>query len=174
MENVKSLMTIQSDISKWDGKSASDITEIYERHYADDSFISIIVNSISDLHLQKGGTWLLKHYLENDHKISPSETSDLFNQLTSLEHWESKLHILQSLPFLTIPKSDIKKIEHFLRKSLMETNKFIRAWSYNGFYELAMQYPEYKEETKQFFEMAMKDEAPSVISRIRNIIKKGF
>jgi hypothetical protein len=30
------------------------------------------------------------------------------------------------------------------------------------------------QETKQFFEMAMRDEAPSVKARIRNIAKKGF
>ncbi len=51
---------------------------------------------------------------------------------------------------------------------------FLRAWSYNVFYELSMQYPEHKKETKKLFEMAMKDEAPSVKSRIKNIMKKGF
>ena len=62
----------------------------------------------------------------------------------------------------------------FLRNCLVDNNKFVRAWAYNGFYELAVQYPEYEKETKQFFEMAMRDEAPSVKSRIRNIMKKGF
>ncbi len=37
-----------------------------------------------------------------------------------------------------------------------------------------MQYPAYIEEPKQFFEMAMRDEAPSVKSRIRNIMKKDL
>jgi len=65
-------------------------------------------------------------------------------------------------------------VEAFLKKCLVDDNKFIRAWAYNGFYELSVQYPEHKDETKQFFEMAMRDEAPSVKSRIRNIMKKGF
>jgi len=62
-------------------------------------------------------------------------------------------------------------VEIFLRVCLLDNNKFVRAWAYKGFYELAVQYPK---ETRQFFEMAMRDEAPSVKSRIRNIMKKGF
>ncbi len=91
-----------------------------------------------------------------------------------IEQWESKLHILQSFPFMPIPHSEKKKVEVFLRKCLVENNKFVRVWAYNGFYELAVQFPEYINETKQFFEMAMRDEAPSIQSRIRNIMKKGF
>ena len=83
-------------------------------------------------------------------------------------------HILQCLPYLAIPKKDKDKVQRFLRKCLVEDNKFLRAWAYNGFYELAVQYPEHVEETKQFFEMAMRDEAPSVKARIRNMMKKGF
>jgi hypothetical protein len=75
---------------------------------------------------------------------------------------------------MPISKNEIKTVEAFLRVSLTDSNKFIRAWAYNGFYEMAIQYPEYKNETKQFFEMAMRDEAASVKARIRNIIKKDF
>ena len=57
---------------------------------------------------------------------------------------------------------------------MVENNKLVRAWAYNGFYEISRQYPEYKEETKKLFAMAMKDEAPSVKARIRNIMRTGF
>ncbi|VAW46017.1 hypothetical protein MNBD_GAMMA04-800, partial [hydrothermal vent metagenome] len=46
-------------------------------------------------------------------------------------------------------------------------------WAYNGFNELSVQYNEYRKETEAFFEMAMRDEAPSVRSRIRNILKQN-
>ncbi len=75
---------------------------------------------------------------------------------------------------MPIAKGEKKKIEVFLRQCLTDGNKFVRAWAYNGFYEISVQYPEYKKETKLFFEMAMRDEAPSVKARIRNIMKKGF
>lgn len=62
----------------------------------------------------------------------------------------------------------------FLRNCLISDNKFVRAWAYNGFYELALQYPAYKTEVKKFLDMAMKDEAASVKARVRNILKRGF
>ncbi len=84
------------------------------------------------------------------------------------------MHALQCLPFLTIDQSEKKLVETFLRITLSGQNKFVRAWSYNGFYELARQYPEYQAETKILFEMAMNDEAASVKARVRNLIRKGF
>ena len=117
---------------------------------------------------------MLKRHLENNHKLSESETTAIYQNLENLVHWESKLHVLQCLSYLLIPKPDKSGVETFLRNCLMEENKFVRAWAYNGFYELSVQYPEYAEETRQFFEMAMRDEAPSVQSRIRNILKKDF
>ena len=167
-------MSIELEIEQWDGKSANDIGKIYCSHCHDALFTSKIIELIGNESLQKGATWLLKRYLENENEISKVEISDIYKNLTTLEQWESKLHILQSLPFIPIPKSKKKKVEVFLRKCLIDNNKFVRAWAYNGFYELAVQFPEYKSETKQFFEMAMRDEAPSVKSRIRNIMKKGF
>ncbi len=167
-------MRIKSKIEKWDGKSVSEIGDIYTYHYHESSFVSEIITLTGMDKLQKGATWLLKRYLENENELSKSEINSIYKNLGAIEQWESKLHILQSLPFMPIGKLQKNKVEAFLRKCLVDNNKFVRAWAYNGFYELAVQYPEYKKETKQFFEMAMRDEAPSVKSRIRNIIKKGF
>ncbi len=167
-------MSLQKEIESWDGKSIRDISEIYDRHCHNEEFKSDLLRLAGDPVTQKGSTWLLKHHLENDINPSNRELADIYNKLDVLEHWESKLHVLQSLPFLTIPKNHKNKVEIFLRACLMENNKFVRAWAYNGFYELAVQYPEYVQETREFFEMAMRDEAPSVKSRIRNILKKGF
>ena len=167
-------MDIQTDIKQWDGKSAKDIGDIYQRYCNAASFSSIIIGMIDNESLQKGATWLLKHHLEQKRQLTTKEIHTVFNTLTKLEPWESKLQILQSLPYLPVQKRDKKKVEVFLRKCLVETNKFVRAWAYNGFYELAVQYPEYQQETQLFLEMAMRDEAPSVKARIRNIMKKGF
>ena len=73
-----------------------------------------------------------------------------------------------------IPRTHKKNVETFLRECLVNDTKFVRAWAYSGLYELAFQYPEYKEEAKQLFEMAMRDEPASVKSRIRKVMKEGF
>lgn len=167
-------MSIKLEIGQWDGKSASDIGDIYDRHCHNPLFASEIITLVSDVSLQKGATWLIKRYLESENIIGKPEVSSIFQKLDTIEQWESKLHILQILSYTPIGKSQKKRVEVFLRNCLAENNKFVRAWAYNGFYELAMQYPEHEKETRQFFEMAMRDEAPSVKSRIKNIMKKGF
>jgi len=168
-------MSIEQDILSWDGKSSRDIEDVYHR-YSDDHglFIPTIIAFISQPTLQKGSSWLLKHCLESGLKLTPKNIKDVYKYLSALGSWEGKLHLLQCLPFMPVAKTEKKKVECFLRQCLMDQNKFVRAWAYNGFYELSVQYPEYKEETKQFFEMAMRDEAASVKARIRNIMKNGF
>jgi len=167
-------MSLEQEIVSWDGKSSSDIDAVYTRYCDDDSFGSNIIEFCRKTELQKGATWLLKRHLEQGQKLNANTCTALFKLLPKQEHWESKLHILQCLPYLQIGKAAKKNVEAFLRKCLVDDNKFLRAWAYNGFYEISLQYPEYKEEAKQFFEMAMRDEAPSVKARIRNIMKKGF
>ena len=167
-------MSIQKEISGWDGKSVTDIEAIYKRYGHQASFSSDLIKCIEQEPQQKAVTWLLKRHLENGTKLKTDQVKKIYAALPKVRLWESKLHILQSIPLMPIPESEKKRVEVFLRKCLIDDNKFIRAWAYNGFYELSMQYPEHKEETRQFFEMAMRDEAPSVKARIRNIVKKGF
>jgi hypothetical protein len=99
---------------------------------------------------------------------------EVFKSLAKLNSWQSKLHLLQCVSYFKVSKSNRKKLELFLRDCLASSNKFVRAWAYNGFYLLAMQHPQYKEETQSFFKMALRDEAASVKARIRNIMKQGF
>ena len=167
-------MSFKQEIASWDGKSASDIGAIYSRYSDDDTFVPKLIEFSLQTDLQKGATWLLKRYLENNRKLTASEIAALFKRLPELEQWEAKLHMLQCIPYMPIQESEKKNVEAFLRRCLVENNKLVRTWAYNGFYEISRQYPEYKEETKKFFEMAMKDEAPSVKARIRNIMRAGF
>ncbi len=164
-------MRIKDEIANWDGKSSSDIKTVYKRHRSNKDFISILIECIPEIELQNGATWLIKHCLENKNQASNKETNTLFKLLPQLNHWEAKLHILQCLPYLVISAKNKKKVETFLRENLVDKNKFVRAWTYNGFYQLSLQHPEYEEEIQQFLAMAMRDEAPSVKARIRNILK---
>ena len=167
-------MNIKQAIINWDGKSVDDIRAIYARCKEQSDCIQIMIELIQDPSCQIGASWLLKAWLESKNKLEASQIKTIYGLLNKLEHWETKLHLLQSLPLMPIGQADRGKVEAFLRANLIDTNKFVRAWSYNGFYVLATQYPAYVPEVKQFFEMAMRDEAASVKARIRNIMKKGF
>ena len=167
-------MSIEQEIAVWDGKSADEISAVYKRHCEQPVFIAAIIKLTKDTSYQKGATWLLKAWLESGKNLEEKDVKEVYGFLHTLEHWETKLHILQCIPFMPIGLTERRLVEAFLRETLTDENKFVRAWSYNGFYVLSTQYPEYVEETKLFFEMAMRDEAASVKARIRNLIRSGF
>lgn len=167
-------MNIHKLIASWDGKSTDELGEIYCNYNMQSDFIKEIVGLIEEVSYQKGAIWLLKKWLESDNQLEDRFIRSIYGSLPVLDCRESKLHILQCIPYMPIKPECKGAVESFLRVTLTSSNKFVRAWSYNGFYELALQYPEYVEETKQFFELALRDEAASVKARIRNIMKKGF
>lgn len=171
---MRKTINLEQAIQQWDGKSAEDISCIYDGYAGFTDFVSSTIALIKKEGSQKGASWLLKRHLENEQQLEPKQTAQLWALLSDLGCWETKLHLLQSLPYLKIGNNGKQKVEHFLRCCLSDNNKFVRAWAYHGFYELSLQYPEYQEETKRFFALAMKDEAASVKARIRNILKKGF
>jgi hypothetical protein len=75
---------------------------------------------------------------------------------------------------MTLEPECRSELERFVRIKLSDPNKFVRAWAYKGFYELAKAFPEYQTEASQFFEMAMRDEPASVKTRVGKILKQGF
>ncbi len=168
------MMDMKQAIVAWDGKSADDIRDIYDRYGHKSLFISEILSLAKQEPLQKGTTWLLKRHLEEACSLKSSEVKEVYLLLPNLEHWEATLHVLQCIPYMPIPNTQKKKVQTFLKKCLGDDAKFVRTWAYNGFYELAVQYPEYQGEAKQLFEVGMRDEAASVKAKIRCIMKKSF
>lgn len=164
-------MSLENDIAKWDGKSAADIALVFESHRGDPEFASDLIRLIRKAELQTGATWLLKAWMEADNRCSARQCHRIYGMLDKLSAWEAKLHVLQCMPYMPVAKASKERVECFLRTTLSDSNKFVRAWTYNGWYLLAERFPEYKKEVEQFFEMAMRDEAASVKARIRNIRK---
>ncbi len=167
-------MSLALEIRQWDEASVAYLQAVYQRHSERAGFVSDVVEFLGDCALQKGASWLLKRYLQAGKPISGADTAMVFGRLHAIEHWQSKLNLLQSLSFMEIGEMQRKSVEAFVRHCLADDNTFVRAWAYDGFYRLAMQYPEYENEVKLFFDMALRDEAPSVKARIRNIMKEGF
>ncbi len=167
-------MHIEQEIASWDGKSVDGIRAIYDAHKVEKHFADAIIALSFTEACEKGATWLLKAWLEAGNELAQPQIAKIYGSLNQLKHWEAKLHVLQSIPFMPITDAECSGLYAFLRATLADPNKFVRAWSYNGFYELSRQHAKYLDETKQYFEMAMRDEAPSVKARIRNAMKKGL
>lgn len=153
---------------EWDGKSTSELEVIYKRYNATDDFVILLLGHSTQENIQMGATWLLKHHLETGHEI----TQNVIYLLAQQSAWQAKLHLLQCLSYLKIDKPESEFLYRFLKTSLKDDHKFVRAWAYNGLYELANQYPFYMPEVIVILEIALVDEAPSIRARIRNILKK--
>jgi len=157
--------------ASWDGKSATALQSTYERHSDDEDFLATILEHIADVELQRAATWLLKRHLEAGNSLSPGDSRAILGVLSDQEHWESRLHLLQCLPYLDIPEDQSAGLEQFLDSCLESDNKFLRAWAYNGFNELALRLPSYRDEVNLMLARAVESEAASVRARIRNILK---
>jgi len=166
-------LNLATEIANWNGHCAADIEEIFESYFSDADFINHLIKFLDDELLQSGASWLLKHYFETKGVVDESQADQILSKLYQLNIWQAQLHILQSLAYIPISIDKKENVEYFLRNNLSSENKYVRAWAYDGFYLLSTQFSEYAVEVEQFFEMAMKNEAPSVKARIRNSIKKG-
>ncbi|MCQ3804119.1 MAG: hypothetical protein OXC98_07770 [bacterium] len=164
-------MPLLEEIASWDNKSATALQSTYERHGDEEDFLATILDHIADVELQRAATWLLKRHLELGNSLSPGGSRGILRALSDQEHWVSKLHVLQCLPYLDIPEDESIGLEQFLDSCLESDNKFLRAWAYNGFNELALRFPRYREEVDRMLTRAGDSEAASVRARIRNILK---
>ncbi len=167
-------MDLALDIANWDGKSADEIRAIYETYQGHKDFVSHSVKLLKQTKYQTGATWLLKRHLEQGRVLDAQAIKSIYNALSGLEHWQARLHVLQCVPRMPIPQSSRLRVEKFLRTCLIDDVKFVRAWAYFGFYELALQYPQHQKEAMQILELGLRDEPASVQARIRKALQSGF
>lgn len=166
------MTNLTTDLGSWDRRSASVLESIYERHSADQDFIPTTLAHLADSHLQRAATWLLKRHLDLGHSLSPAECRSVLGSLAAQEDWESKLHLLQCLPHLGVTEEDRGGLETFLDTCVRSDRKFVRAWAYNGFNELALRFPHYRQAVDEMLARASESEAASVRARLRNLRKR--
>lgn len=165
-------MQLAEQLSNWDGKSATYLAEIFERDGSAPEFIDQLLGFLSEETIQAAATWLLKHALENGGAFEQRQIYSLFDKADILIPWQARLHLLQIMASLTVPDELKYKLADFCRSSTEDDNKFVRAWGYNGLYELANAYEEYRDGLDIVFAAAMETEPASVKARLRNIKKK--
>lgn len=165
-------MNFQHEIKTWNGKTVAELEDVYTCYAHQAEFVATLITYLEQPILQMGASWLLKKVAESERAFSPAEARAIYALLPQLEAWQTKLHILQAMPTLAIHSNQKHQVEKFLRACLLDKNKFVRAWAYNGCYELARQHVEYHDEMMALFDKALHEEAASVKARVRNIMKK--
>ncbi|TNE74131.1 hypothetical protein EP331_02690 [bacterium] len=161
------------ELNEWDGVHTEYLINIYKREASNLPFWTDLVTLCeSNIELQKAITWLIKHHYDQKNKLPDELISALLKASNQLEQWESKLHVLQLLPLVSLPAAALSDIEMFVRNNLKSTNTFVKAWAYNGLYELVQHKPELKTEVKELFDVAMKTERASIKARVKKVLLK--
>ncbi len=146
---------------------------IYRHSVREPEWTEQIIDVLAQEETEVAGSWLLKHHLEQNGTLDREQTVRLMGLLGRVKNWQARLHVLQSIRFLTIPAAAKKKLEAFVRQGLSDEAKFVRAWAYDAFYRLAVQHPGYLPEAWRLLEQGMEEEAPSVKARVRQLLRKA-
>ena len=111
-------MNLETEIAKWDGKSATDIRTIHQKHHAEVGYVTQLVLLLEKKALQSGVTWLLKAAFEAGVAAAPEDVATIYKTLSLLDGWEPKLHILQCTAYMPIEEPLQADVERFVRTCL--------------------------------------------------------
>lgn len=165
-------LNLEEALSAWDGKSGARITAVYDAHSHRADFLERLLVLLPDPSHQIGVTWLLKRYLEKHQAVNPRDVARIYQQCPGVVDWEARLHLLQSVPLLPIAREQKQIVAVFLRAGIESDNKFVRAWSYSGFFDLSAQHEEFENEMIEHVTYAFAQEPASIQARLRQVLKK--
>jgi hypothetical protein len=166
---LKVMSALRSEMAKLEHASLDALESLIKKRKP--SLINQLVLLVADddPRIQVRATWLLKRLAEEKIAFSDNQLVAIFDSVSTLAYWEARLHVCQLLGHVKIPKGCERKVAGFLERSVTENNKFLRAWAYSGFCELARQRPEYREYALEHLDRADTDKSAAVKARVRNI-----
>lgn len=142
--------------------------QIYDANCKRPNFTSTLAALLAEQDYQRGASWLLKHHIDNGHVMDRNDVQICYSSLDKLTHWDTHLHILQTMHALPIDTAHKEAVHSFLTKNVTSKRTLIRAWSYTGFVILARQFQEYRAEAHTLLKRAKEVEtAGSIRVRIR-------
>ncbi|MDR1708900.1 MAG: hypothetical protein LBS70_04185 [Candidatus Accumulibacter sp.] len=165
-------MTLKSEIEAWDGQSLAALRRIHERHWNEPNLALELADLLGSLRCRRAAARILKRHFEAGLTVRdpPGVARRLFARLAKLEHWESRLDILQCLPYLPIEEKEAEAVAGFLRACLADANRFVRAWAYSGFHDLARRHPRFAAAAQEILSAGLRKEPASVKSKIRECL----
>lgn len=166
-------MDLYAELDAFDGKHTEELESLASRVPKTTETIDRLcsIAEESEARLQVAATWIVKRWGEQKVMYAAEQATRLIDLIGQVAPWEANLHLLQVLPALSIPSSRKGRLQNALMQGLSHSNKFVRAWSYNGLIVLADQHEEFRESVKSLLARVTEEEAASVRARVRNAIK---
>lgn len=161
---------LKQTLQEWNG-TAEGMRQIYDQNSSKTDFLEKVIGiCVKDKDLQKVGSWLIKNHYDLK-QVLPNKLHTPFIKVgVTYTDWVAKLNFLQVLPKLDIEEKLLQDLDDFVRACLHDENKFVRAWSYQGFYEVTKHIPEFENELRQLCELALERESASIKSRVRKVV----
>lgn len=167
-------MHLLDELRQFDGKHTAPLEKLASRLAGDEHAVGLLLAAAEsdEPKLQTAATWVLRQLHDTGRQLTALESNELLNLLGMVESWEARLHLLQMIPALSIPRRKAKPLLESLAISLdTEKNKFVRAWTYNALVAIADQHDQLRDEAAEHVARGQDEEAASVKARIRNAVK---
>lgn len=166
-------LDLKQQLQAWDSKTSQYLIDIYQANRDQVDFFPILLSLMqTDASLRLAGTWLAKHHYEQKGSLSSEQIKAFFRFAQLAEHWGTRLHLLQLLPMVPFPTPLLLELEDFCYASLEDKKPFVRAWAYQGLFEVSKLKPEIRESLKHRCEQALAEEKASVKVRIRKVMEQ--
>lgn len=118
-----------------------------------------------------GATWLFRRWVEEGHVPTGRALERLSEHLGDVADKWARLHLVQALPSIDLPRELAPAWADFCRRGLAADAPFLRAWSVNAFVHLARIDPALASEARAALESALSDPKASVRARARKILE---
>lgn len=155
------------------GEKVSYFKAIYPKIHQAPNFIDNLIEiSFNHENIRQYATWLIKYHGDQKGVFTVSQSRRIVELMPLLEFWQDKLHILQTLPYLSLHQDDLDTVEKYVGEHLSHSQNFVRTSAYHGLYVLTNYKTELKEDVLTIFKEALEsDAAASVKARLRKLVK---
>lgn len=157
-------MGLEAAVNAWNGRYNADLDAVYKQFFKQAAFVDELL-MLSQQKQQRAAGVLLLRYLSEGGALTPVHKDRFFHVLALAKDAKTQLVWLQCLPFLRpVPEKHLAHLERFLLTGLQSKNASTQAWSMNGLYDLASDYPQFRAQAKQW--MA---ENPGLLKRASSV-----
>ena len=154
------------------GATASELAALLQVHRNREDLITELIHAAGHSDAEVGATWMIRHALSEGKRATEEEQERIVDLCADVGDWISKLHILQSMQFISINKRMADKLVRELPALSRHDKKFVRAWAANAWHLLGLAQPSLNEMAETWIGFASADNAASVQARVRAIRKQ--
>ncbi|MHB8807861.1 MAG: hypothetical protein ACYC59_09805 [Anaerolineaceae bacterium] len=108
---------------------------------------------------------------EKPYLLAPYK-QEMINLIEKTDQIEVQWHLTQILPRLPLTKGEIVNAYQLIEKYLSSSSAIVKAFTYQCFFELALQEPDLLPQTRKHLKMGMESPTKAVQSRCRKLLKE--